>query len=311
MKKIEKIDFYSNEVMSVYNLNDNIRYQLKILDSLDPFTRKHSENVGILSGRICEKLNMDEGFTIYCTICGFLHDIGKVFIPPSILQKKGKLTDEEYETMKTHTLIGYKMCHNDLNLRPYEAGPLYHHEALDGTGYPQGLIGNEIVYEGQIIRVADEFDAISSVRQYKTHIGTLDTLKILIENTRPTKNSKRKGIFSRKVGKNDKEIVRALIKVIIEDVEMEIYRREEYIEYMQKERNRYKLAMKYYSRYEIEKDEETKKYLAGYIEQYLVKNEDPNNVPEYLKDVEYTLEKRKQLLKDLKKEYKGIRRLRV
>ncbi len=311
MKKIEKIDFYSNEVMSVYNLNDNIRYQLKILDSLDPFTRKHSENVGILSGRICEKLNMDEGFTIYCTICGFLHDIGKVFIPPSILQKKGKLTDEEYETMKTHTLIGYKMCHNDLNLRPYEAGPLYHHEALDGTGYPQGLIGNEIVYEGQIIRVADEFDAISSVRQYKTHIGTLDTLKILIENTRPTKNSKRKGVFSRKVGKNDKEIVRALIKVIIEDVEMEIYRREEYIEYMQKERNRYKLAMKYYSRYEIEKDEETKKYLAGYIEQYLVKNEDPNNVPEYLKDVEYTLEKRKQLLKDLKKEYKGIRRLRV
>ena len=311
MKKIEKIDFYSNEVMSVYNLNDNIRYQLKILDSLDPFTRKHSENVGILSGRICEKLNMDEGFTIYCTICGFLHDIGKVFIPPSILQKKGKLTDEEYETMKTHTLIGYKMCHNDLNLRPYEAGPLYHHEALDGTGYPQGLIGNEIVYEGQIIRVADEFDAISSVRQYKTHIGTLDTLKILIENTRPTKNSKRKGIFSRKVGKNDKEIVRALIKVIIEDVEMEIYRREEYIEYMQKERNRYKLAMKYYSKYEIEKDEETKKYLAGYIEQYLVKNEDPNNVPEYLKDVEYTLEKRKQLLKDLKKEYKGIRRLRV
>lgn len=311
MKKIEKIDFYSNEVMSVYNLNDNIRYQLKILDSLDPFTRKHSENVGILSGRICEKLNMDEGFTIYCTICGFLHDIGKVFIPPSILQKKGKLTDEEYETMKTHTLIGYKMCHNDLNLRPYEAGPLYHHEALDGTGYPQGLIGNEIVYEGQIIRVADEFDAISSVRQYKTHIGTLDTLKILIENTRPTKNSKREGFFSKRVGKNNREIVRALIKVIIEDVEMEIYRREEYIEYMQKERNRYKLAMKYYSRYEIEKDEETKKYLAGYIEQYLVKNEDPNNVPEYLKDVEYTLEKRKQLLKDLKNEYKEIRRLRV
>lgn len=311
MKKIEKIDFYSNEVMSVYNLNDNIRYQLKILDSLDPFTRKHSENVGILSGRICEKLNMDEGFTIYCTICGFLHDIGKVFIPPSILQKKGKLTDEEYETMKTHTLIGYKMCHNDLNLRPYEAGPLYHHEALDGTGYPQGLIGNDIVYEGQIIRVADEFDAISSVRQYKTHIGTLDTLKILIENTRPTKNSKREGFFSKRVGKNNREIVRALIKVIIEDVEMEIYRREEYIEYMQKERNRYKLAMKYYSRYEIEKDEETKKYLAGYIEQYLVKNEDPNNVPEYLKDVEYTLEKRKQLLKDLKKEYKEIRRLRV
>lgn len=311
MKSIEKIDFYSNEVFSVYNLNENIRYQLKILDSLDAFTRKHSENVGMLSARICEKLNMDEGFTIYCTICGFLHDIGKMFIPPSILQKKGKLTDEEYETMKTHTLIGYKMCHNDLNLRPYEAGALYHHEALDGTGYPQGLVGNDIVYEGQIIRVADEFDAISSVRQYKTHIGTLDTLKILIENTKPTKNSKKQGIFGKKVGKNNKEIVRALIKVILEDVEMEIYRREEYIEYMIKERNRYKLAMKYHDKYEKEKDEETKKYLAGYVEQYLVKNEDINRVPEYLKDVEAAIEKRKELLKKLKEEYKGIKRLRV
>ena len=58
---------------------------------------------------------------------------GKMFIPPSILQKEGKLTDEEYEIMKSHTVIGYNICHKDLNLRQYEAGPLYHHEALDGT----------------------------------------------------------------------------------------------------------------------------------------------------------------------------------
>ena len=75
-----------------------------------------------------------------------------------------------------------------------------------------GLIGDDIVYEGQIIRVADEFDAITSKRQYKTHIGVVDTLKILIENTKPTNNSKKmgKGLFKKSVGKNNKQIVRIL-----------------------------------------------------------------------------------------------------
>ncbi len=102
------------------------------------------------------------------------------------MQKPGKLTDEEFEIMKTHTTIGYKMCMDDLKLRPYAAGAYYHHEALNGSGYPQGLVKKDIPYEAQIIRVADEYDAITSKRQYKSHIGISDTLKILIENTKPT-----------------------------------------------------------------------------------------------------------------------------
>ena len=69
----------------------------------------------------------------------------------------------------------------DKALRPYYAGPYYHHEALDGTGYPQGLLKKDIPYEAQIIRVADEFDAIVSKRQYKSHINISDALKIIIE----------------------------------------------------------------------------------------------------------------------------------
>ena len=64
-----------------------------------------------------------------------------MFIPPSILQKQSRLTDEEYETMKTHTTIGYKMCLNDDKLRPYAIGPRCHHEALNGTGYPDRIKG--------------------------------------------------------------------------------------------------------------------------------------------------------------------------
>ncbi len=129
-------NFYNNDNIKSYNLGESIRYQLGILDSLDAFTRRHSENVANVACRICEKLHMKSYFTVYCTTCAYLHDVGKQFIPSSILQKNGPLTDEEYKIMKTHTTIGYKICMNDPKLRPFANGALYHHEALNGTGYP-------------------------------------------------------------------------------------------------------------------------------------------------------------------------------
>ena len=122
----------------------SMRYQLTMLDSLDVFTRLHSENVANLTCRICEYMHMKNYFTVYCTICAYLHDIGKQFIPPAVLQKNGKLTEEEYEIIKSHTTIGYQMCMRDEKLRPYMAGPLYHHEALNGSGYPNKKAAPEI-----------------------------------------------------------------------------------------------------------------------------------------------------------------------
>ena len=134
--KHETFDFYDKTSLKSYNLNSSMRYQLNMLDSLDVFTRQHCENVASITCRLCEYLHCSKGFTEYCTICAYLHDVGKMFIPQKILQKPGKLTDEEYEVMKTHTTIGYNMCMKDLKLRPYAAGAKYHHEALNGTGYP-------------------------------------------------------------------------------------------------------------------------------------------------------------------------------
>lgn len=185
----ETFDFYDQTYLKTYNLNQSIRYQLNLLDSLDLFTRKHSENVATITCNLCKKLHCTKNFTEYCVTCAYIHDLGKMFIPQSILQKKGKLTDEEFNIMKTHTTLGYQLCLKDKALRPYYAGPYYHHEALDGTGYPQGLFKNDIPYESQIIRVADEFDAIVSKRQYKSHIDIVDTLKIIIENTLPSPSS--------------------------------------------------------------------------------------------------------------------------
>jgi HD-GYP domain-containing protein (c-di-GMP phosphodiesterase class II) len=132
----EQIDFYSKTSLKSYNLNETMRYQLGMLDRLDAFTRTHSENVANISCRICEFLKLNKEFTVYCTICAYLHDIGKLFVPSKILQKPGALTDEEYQIIKNHTTYGYKMCMDDLKLRPYVAGAKYHHEALNGSGYP-------------------------------------------------------------------------------------------------------------------------------------------------------------------------------
>ena len=131
-----ELNFYNKTSLKSYDLDKAMRYQLNMLDSLDVFTRKHSENVANITCRLCEYMHLSKNFTVYCTICAYLHDIGKMFIPPSILQKNGPLTDEEYEIMKTHTTIGYEMCFKDLKLRPYIAGPLYHHESLNGSRIP-------------------------------------------------------------------------------------------------------------------------------------------------------------------------------
>ena len=190
MKEIKEVfDFYDQTYLKSYNLDQAIRYQLNLLDSLDVYTRKHSENVETITCNLCKKLHLSKGFTEYCTICAYLHDIGKLFIPYNILQKPSQLDPEEYEIMKKHTTLGYKLCIKDRKLRPYHAGPYYHHEALDGTGYPQGLVKKDIPYEAQIIRVADEYDALVHKRQYKSHIGITDSLKIIIENTKPSPNA--------------------------------------------------------------------------------------------------------------------------
>lgn len=115
----DQFDFYDKTALKSYNLDATMRYQLTMLDSLDPYTRVHSENVASITCRLCEYLHLRKNFTAYCTICAYLHDIGKLFIPLKILNKPERLTDAEYEIIKTHTLLGYKMCIDDLKLRPY------------------------------------------------------------------------------------------------------------------------------------------------------------------------------------------------
>ena len=309
-------DFYDKTSLKSYNLDKTMQYQLNLLDKLDVFTRKHCENVASLTCRICEYLHCNKGFTEYCTICAYLHDIGKLFIPPEILQKPGKLTDEEYEVMKKHTTLGYNMCMKDLDLRPYAAGPLYHHEALNGSGYPKGLTKKDIPYEGQIIRVADEYDAIVSKRQYKSHIGICDTLKILIENTKPTEDASKSDTLhemaeNTRLGKNNPIIVKTLFKVVIDDIEYEIYCTLNYIKDLKEELKRFKEIEKYQSKMEKANSEKQKNYYLEGIKILLKDNETLENYKQIHKEYEEAYKLRKGVVDNLFEEIKKIKKLKV
>ena len=271
----EVFDFYDKTSLKSYNLDKNMQYQLNILGSLDVFTRKHSENVASVTVRLCEYLHLSKDFTQYCTICAYLHDIGKQFIPASILQKKSRLTDEEYEVMKTHTTLGYNICMNDLKLRPYAAGPIYHHEALNGVGYPRGLTRKDIPIEGQIIRVADEFDAMVSKRQYKSHIEITDVVNIMLNECKPIEHPEtyKVPVKDPKVGLINPIIFKALLKVLVDDTEYEISCIMDYIKELKTQIKRLSEVEKYDKKRLSTKNEKKQQYYLEGMKMYLVDKE--------------------------------------
>lgn len=308
----EVFDFYDRTSLKSYNLDKSMQYQLNILGSLDVFTRKHCENVASIVCRICQYLHCTKSFTEYCTICAYLHDIGKQFIPASVLQKNGPLTDEEYKIMQTHTTIGQKICINDLKLRPYVAGAIYHHEALNGTGYPNGLVKKDIPYEGQIIRVADEYDAIVSKRQYKSHIGIVDTLKILIDECKPVDPAKsRVPVKDKKLGKNNPVIVKALIKVVIDDTEYEISCIMDYLKDLKPEIKRLEEVENYDKKRLSTKSESKQNYYLDGMKCLLIRQESIENYSEILNSYRNIYTERNEHIKKLFEEIKIIKKLKV
>ena len=309
----EKFDFYSPINLKSYNLDKTMRYQLDILGKLDNFTRRHSENVANLVCRICEYLHASQRFTIHCTISAYLHDIGKLFIPSAILQKPSKLTEEEFEVMKTHTTLGYDMCMKDLKLRPYALGALNHHEALNGTGYPNGKTKKDIPYEAQIIRVADEYDAIVTKRQYKTHVNISETLKDLIKDTKPDPKFVALDQLSakEKLGKINGLILKKLFKVVIDDTLYEISCVMDYVEYLKQQIKRLKVIETYDKKANSSNKQKNKDYYHEGMKLLFQEGETFDNYTTILLEYNKALAVREDVIKKLYNEIKIIKKLRV
>ncbi len=162
---------------------ETIKSLASTLDEKDPYTHGHSQRVSQISVEIGNRLGFAEDQMEVLSLAGSLHDIGKIGIPDSILQKPGKLTDEEYEIIKTHPEKGAKILRHIKRLEPVVEAVYTHHEWYNGKGYPRGLKGDEIPLTGAIVNVADALDTITSERPYIKKRSVEEAYRILEENS--------------------------------------------------------------------------------------------------------------------------------
>jgi HD-GYP domain-containing protein (c-di-GMP phosphodiesterase class II) len=144
-----------------------LRSLTSAVDAKDAYTCGHSERVAILAQYMGAKAGLPDAQVERVYMAGLLHDVGKIGVPESVLQKTGRLTVEEFELMKRHCQIGARILADVKQLEDIVPGVLHHHERYDGRGYPMGLAGRDIPILGRIICLADCFDAMTSNRTYR------------------------------------------------------------------------------------------------------------------------------------------------
>lgn len=152
-------------------IDESIETFTGFIDAKDPYTNGHSKRVAIYTRLIAERLGFTGEELERMYYIGLLHDCGKIGVPDNILGKAGKLTDEEFEIIKSHTVRGGEILTRFKSLDDAFEGALHHHERYDGKGYPDGLKGEEIPLIARIICVADSFDAMNSNRVYRKKIS--------------------------------------------------------------------------------------------------------------------------------------------
>src|SRR5579859_5575985 len=160
----------------------SIRMLAAAIDEKDPYTRGHSGRVAKYSTLIGRELGLTEEDLDKLRIAALLHDVGKIGVDDRVLKKPGKLTDEEFELMKQHTVKGANIMRPVSQLKEMLPGIELHHEHIDGRGYPYGLQGQQIPMMARIIGVADTFDAMTTNRPYQSAMDTdyaLDRIKSL------------------------------------------------------------------------------------------------------------------------------------
>jgi putative nucleotidyltransferase with HDIG domain len=141
------------------------------IEARDPYTAGHQRRVTQLAGVIARDMNLPGAQIAGIRVAGLLHDIGKISIPTEILSKPGQLTDVEMSMIRTHPKVGYDILRSIEFEWPVAQIVLQHHERLDGSGYPSGIRGDEILLEARILAVADVVEAMSSHRPYRPAVG--------------------------------------------------------------------------------------------------------------------------------------------
>jgi len=176
---IKQISSVIDDLITELLHKDNLTYNILDFKNYDNYTYQHCLNVAVLSISTGISLGLGEHMLHDLGMAGMLHDIGKMLIPIEILNKPGKLTEEEFEIMKTHPVnavnqLKHLVSHNILS------GIETHHEKLDGTGYPYGLSDSDINYYGKVLAVCDVYDALTSDRPYRMAALPSDVIEYIM-----------------------------------------------------------------------------------------------------------------------------------
>ncbi|MGE5234740.1 MAG: HD-GYP domain-containing protein [Acidobacteriota bacterium] len=155
----------------------------RAVEARDEGTGEHCDRLSRLASRLGERLRLDQEALKALRRAGYLHDIGKIAIPDSILLKPGKLSPEEWEVMRSHVDIGVRICAPLRSLRPVIPIIQHHHEKQDGSGYPNHLRGDDVPLLARVFQVVDVFDALTNDRPYRKALSPESALAILEDET--------------------------------------------------------------------------------------------------------------------------------
>ncbi|NLC63251.1 MAG: HD-GYP domain-containing protein [Thermoanaerobacterales bacterium] len=162
---------------------DTIQALVTAIEAKDPYTRGHSDRVAHYANLISNEMNLSEKYANSLNCAALLHDIGKIGVPEHILNKPGKLSEEEFEKVKTHPVLGATIVKKIDFMADSSLFIRYHHERQDGTGYPEGLIGDNIPLGAAILSVADAYDALTSDRPYRKAKSPEDAIEEIEKNS--------------------------------------------------------------------------------------------------------------------------------
>ena len=164
-------------------IQQSIKVFTEFFEAKDIYTGGHSQRVAAYTQMISRNLGFSDDLCRRYYYIGLMHDCGKCYIPDGILKKPGKLTPQEFEIIKSHTVKGAEMLKDFSSIPEIAEGVLYHHERYDGKGYPYGLAGEDIPLISRIICISDSFDAMNSRRSYRSELTNQYILSEIAKNS--------------------------------------------------------------------------------------------------------------------------------
>ncbi len=174
----------SGELMKAISQNDAIAVDISALKVSDEYTFKHSVDVASIAMIMAKQCNMSDKSVYQIGLAGLLHDLGKSEIPNEILNKPGRLTDEEFAVIKKHPIYGYNLIKDKTELSPeILLGVLQHHEKINGKGYPMGVTDNKLTPFARLLSIADIYDALVTERPYKKGFTPRDSVEMIMAMT--------------------------------------------------------------------------------------------------------------------------------